>query len=646
LPININITNSEANTKELKGTGAPKELIEISSKMTSMVKEIEELNSSIHKMASGLSSGSGGSSKEMQGVLVGLGKRTSALEKMSVDFTELAQLSPKVSPTIIQKTTNTIEKVVTESKSGPTVSTPSGPVKLDIGDTAAQIERKVSGAIVMGFDKGIKNLKDTLSSTQSTDKSSLAALTSAISATKAYTIQPTTTKVQSTPDNRLLQQTVSRIDSLNSSLLSLQKTMYEGVQQAIKPAGRKAEILPAQGQPTPFKLAKGAREWELQIVNMEKLRESARKAASLLNELPRGVTKERINKSNAAELKDVFKQLFVAFRTQQTESKPATVISDIESWLSETNVYKGANDVVAEIHKAFKKGETGAISGRASKEEIADIYANIVLPEQALRKFKNDFVKSITIPAIRATKQGNLEFETSTGSAKTASYFGNLNTGLERLLKTATELGTASRRDYKQEIEGTPLRPGVRKAGQSAKNFTDTMNTVNALAESLIRDVSGTRSDKGNKLLQEGYSKAIRGRVSKQYSVEDAASKLKEFKLGDTKLLPGLDELQKTASAVGISFYDVAKALNSIEFSNFYEELNKAYKTPDTGIKSKLGDISNIHQANKSFRQVSKVKDELLEYMPQIQAGLPKRSAYNQEVIALRTRGIPKKLMI
>ena len=187
MPININITNSEANTKELKGIGAPKELIAISSKMTAMVREIEELNTNISKMVSALASGSGGSSKEIQNVLVGLGKRTASLEKMSVDFAELSKLAPKVSPTIIQKTTNTIEKVVTENRSGPPVKTSSGQLKLNFSDTAADIERKVSGAIIMGFDKGISNLKKTIGTTQATDKAALqkstAALTSAISAT-------------------------------------------------------------------------------------------------------------------------------------------------------------------------------------------------------------------------------------------------------------------------------------------------------------------------------------------------------------------------------------------------------------------------------------------------------------------------------
>ena len=102
----------------------------------------------------------------------------------------------------------------------------------------------------------------------------------------------------------------------------------------------------------------------------------------------------------------------------------------------------------------------------------------------------------------------------------------------------------------------------------------------------------------------------------------------------------GLTELGGIAKDLGVTALDVANALNKIDFENFYDVLDRLYQAGKTPfITEKARGISGS-EGERSVRQISQIKDQLLGIMPLVEPGRPKRRSYDEEVIKILTRKV------
>lgn len=656
--INVYLKNIESDIDKLKERGASDEVIILSSRIKSLIKAVDDLNTSINNKL-GVISKTGFEAETIKNTaedLNILGKVINALQLAIDALVEKGKSEPDKSLVVVEHTAKVAREAAVESK---IVKPPKSTAPINVGDTASAI-REVFKIAKEGIKEGVLQVNNELKRNVSIDKptiisgqnediqKSTAAINSVIAAYKPYTIQPVRgvkKELELTLGSRsdaLVKQTEKHINNLNNSLYDLQLTIMRETKKALKSFGGKAEIMSVSGRALPFELAKGGREWEMQIVNVKKLRDA------LQSEMDKGNLKINLN-LRAEKLREGFKTSYIQKKIEQASTTPIKMTEDIDRWIASLQTIPSGNKDIESLRTAFKKGIIQSVSQAGlGEEKLKAIYKEFVLPEQAMREFKKSFVKSITIPAMRVSPQGTVGFETSTGSGKTAAQLGILKTGMERLLTEINSLGFAEEyKGFKRDVEALPLRPDVKKYGQSEKDFFDQIAEANALAEKMIKFIKeqsgkkfglGEIGGSGSELIKQGYKRAIAYRATERITDKEYAKKVaKEYLTMDSSL----QELESTAKNVGVSFFDVAKALNTIEFKDFYKSLATLYSK---GIQEKLYGVSNLEYSNRAFREISKIKENLMAYMPQIPAGEPKRASYNEQVVALATRGFVDKV--
>jgi len=412
-----------------------------------------------------------------------------------------------------------------------------------------------------------------------------------------------------------------RINRLSKSLKKLQDNIVTSLERGI----RKGLVVVKDEFGESFKLGKGGREWELKILDVDKIK---------------SVLKTQFGQIAPPEWGA--ESLIKAYKTASIESKASReksadiMAASIYTWLKKVGPeeIEKSSPYVKELHSRIKSGVTGYREGKKELEkrpELRSIYETTSVLSEVLKELqdpKNKILKTVTVPTARVGEEGIPSFQTKYGSQRSLASFATLTTGLERLVKEFESLGGGKTQyaEYLRRVSEVPVRPGPEKRG-----------TVEELASELISRIEGLG---GRKLAEEGYRKAItlrkieRGELEKPSAITESLTGI----IGDTK--GSLEDLRKTAVGLGIDALDVANALNKIDFENFYDILDKLYNVGETPFMQRQGKM--IMEFPRNLRQIADVKDALLGVMPLVEPGRPKRKPYDEAVVKILSKATKK----
>ncbi|HEC64351.1 MAG TPA: hypothetical protein ENI23_03560, partial [bacterium] len=398
------------------------------------------------------------------------------------------------------------------------------------------------------------------------------------------------------------------LDKLQNNIInSLEKGMARGMQILKTEAGEA------------FQLATGGGEFELKIVNVKGLRQVI--ASEFQQFVPKG--------STAGELIDTFKQAFVqaqlsSFRTP--EAMADALYKEIGGLTSETAKEMGKS--VSELFKGIKEKTTTPASILANQKDLNSLFSQVVLEARAEKRLMEDFVKRLAVPAISVGKQGLPAFKTKFGAERAVANFATINTGLERLAKEMQLLGAPAveLERMMREISKLPIRI---PSGAEARTPVEEITAAKAekLAATLVKrviDLGGETAVKG------GLSKAIATRRIERGTL--TTEKAPEF-IGATR---SIKELLVEAGNLKVSFLDVAKAMDTISFENFYDMLDRLFQAGKTPLLEKQA--ATIGRFTSSMRDISSVVNDLVGLMPLIEPGRVKRTAVDVESLRVLTR--------
>lgn len=402
------------------------------------------------------------------------------------------------------------------------------------------------------------------------------------------------------------------VTDLSHSLKDLQDSVVRHLQRGMRSG---LEIMATKAGEF-FELGKGGREWELKIVDLNKIKRELREAFD-------------ITISPELDTRAIVDMYMSAFASQEL-SRPRTVenmASEIHRWFEKVGreEVKGSSEYTKRMYEQIS---SGAMSVEQLRKEpgidIQSLYKSTVLQAEAMRHMTENFFKILTVPAAQVTKQGTLAFETKYGAERGLAGFTTLTTGLERLAGEFRGLGGDVKEysGYLAKVSRVSPRPARAEIGE-----------IEDLASTLIGRVKEVG---GKELLKVGYKEAIA--LRKMERGELKKEEIPEF----YSAVDSLQKLEEEAKRLSVSALDVANALNQITFENFYDILNKLYaagKVPFLEEKA-----ARIMEWPRNLRQISEIRDELLGLMPLIEPGRPKRRPYEESVVKVLTKALPRQL--
>ena len=393
-----------------------------------------------------------------------------------------------------------------------------------------------------------------------------------------------------------------RVSELASSLKKLQEDMVNTIKQGLR---KGVEVVKSE-EGKMFTLGRGGREWELKIVDVANLRRVLKDA---FGEFP------SVDVS-AGKLIETYEESYKNREAGHYKSNK-DMADSVYEWLRKYGKEEsgGKGDYIKKIYSEFKDKGKEIIKELESSASLKTIYKDTALAEEASENIRKNFLKILTVPVAKISKEGTVGFETKYGAERAFAKFATIETGLERLAKEFKQLGGSRQEhaDYLNVISRLPLRPSEGEGLSSAKS----------LASSLIKQIKKLG---GEELLGEGYRKAIRLRKLEQ------GNEISEVDY----IAASFKELEDEAKELKVTSLDLAKALNKITFENFYDVLNRLYTTGEKPfLATKAGRITDW---SRNLRQISELQNELKGLMPLKSPGMIKRGAYEEQVVKVLSK--------
>ena len=441
-----------------------------------------------------------------------------------------------------------------------------------------------------------------------------------------------------------------RINSLSSSLFELQNYIVDTMEKEFADAGKRWAVVRTGTEKSVtefFKLVKGSniksagKQFGFDIVNIE------------------AVKKQLLLKGRGAATKgtpaSMVKELTDAISSEISSSLPntGTAIDKVAKWLKTTSEeqIRSVKELESIQSKLIdiKKGDlsAGILPSEDLKKKLSSLIAGdrrdlelvfkaTVAKAEATKSLRDKkLVRTVSLPAARLTKTGTPVFETAKGSQRSLQRFGTFKTGFEKIYEELAEKqALVYSKGYAEKIRKIGVRPtGLR------------LDAANKLAEEMLVDFASVNLENFN---------AFREQVGK-------ATQIKAGKLGGTnkdKLVSGVTaalssdvgqglqpaELNKVTSdfidamkKAGLSAYDVVKTLDKIEFENVYDILLKVLKGTETGLQP-LKNLAKNPLFDKGIRQVETATQQVVQSLPLIEPGRPRRGFQQSNVLNLLTR--------
>jgi len=468
-----------------------------------------------------------------------------------------------------------------------------------------------TGGEVKNVKKSIKKAKDRIEK-MSLDIKDVTTLKSGLQTLsfKGLTIKPSERgmTLHTKPGIPGMERTAAIVNDVSKSLYKLQQLIVDSLKKGLSSG---MQIVSDEAGNV-FNLAKGGREYEIKIANVRDLRKELEKTYDQI--VPKDATPQ--------QLITAFTNAFVRkeFSSQISTDKMAEEVAvRLRSMGSDEAASFGR--IVDLLYNEIKSGKLG-VSDIAGRKDLYELYKSLVLETKAQDKLNEDFIRRIAIPAAKISSQGIPVLETKYGSQKVLSNFATVTTGLERLVDELKAFGARPMDvlHYQQLVAEAPIRPtpGGPEEAKATKLAEDLINKVVQLG--------------GQSFVREGYQKAValRKLETGEFTKKQAQNYIQTQR--------SLEEVRKEAEKLKVSALDVAKALDSVNFENFYDLLGKMLTKGDK-IPFLERQASKLGRYDASVRRgIASVVNELQGLLPLIEPGRVKRAPYQQDVLRVFTK--------
>ncbi|MFA5396084.1 MAG: 3'-5' exonuclease, partial [Methanogenium sp.] len=411
------------------------------------------------------------------------------------------------------------------------------------------------------------------------------------------------------------------VDNLSKSLSKLQDNIVKAVESGL--AGGGWQILESKSGEKKFELAEGGREWGLNLIDTNAITKAL---VAMTNDKdivgPNTSTSEIVNLYKSQRQSE---DLRVGGQSSEDMSK------SVVAWLTKVdprmlNEYTQPIKILSKMIKDMpdEKSKIDILQKR-SPDELEGYYKETVLGDLIEEDIRKKFVKTIGIPAARVSSQGTVGFESKYGGERALSGFATITTGFERLAKEFKNLSGSDDifMDMMHKIEQLPFRPekGDVQSEKLAQSFwVDYIKPVSEFNKS------------GENIQREAYTGAIQyRRVERGELPGKVLQELSTLSLSD---------LENQFKSLNISYKELTDSLSRIDYSNFYDLLDAIYQSSGESSIQKAMKKMLGKEADSSIRELAKVKDELIGFMPTVSPGRPKRKPYDEESIKVLTRTI------
>jgi len=405
----------------------------------------------------------------------------------------------------------------------------------------------------------------------------------------------------------------SSLDKLQSNIVaSLERGMSRGMEIIRNEAGEA------------FQLAEGGREFEVRIANVRELKNELRKLGEFAKP-----------EATAAQLEQQFKGAFqrAALASPRT---PRTMAEELLKELGRLNE-KTVESFGPNVKNIFDeiKADTVDVGKVSQRADLSQLFNSVVLATRAQKKLNDDLVKRIALPAVSIGKEG-IGIETKLGAEKAISSFATVTTGLEKFVNELRDLGASSIEveKFSADISKIPLtfkrvgglsRPGGPEETQAIKLAQSAINRIVELG--------------GTKLVGQGLTRSIaqrtyeRERVDPAIGRKTAAANAQVF----VKTEQNINDLTERAKELGINALDVARALDSIEFENFYDVIDRIFQAGKTPfLQRQAGGLGKFDDS--TLREIAKIPNAVTGLLPLIDPSRPRRRAQQEGVVRVLTK--------
>lgn len=447
---------------------------------------------------------------------------------------------------------------------------------------------------------------------------------------------------------------VQNIKGLTQSLLDLQGFIVKTVDEELSKTNNGWKIVRKsanQNISEYFKLAQGyskktsGKEFNLSIANVKGLQKATK-------------SKE----TDPTLLINAFKELEHSKLIQQ-ESTNLPI--DIAKWVknfNETEIknWRTLSDPLKSIVVGLKKSDNGDGAapskalieevGKLQPETLRDIFRGTISEIESTRKLTAEkktkadadpLVQQVSIPSPRMSSVGTPIFETQQGSQRVLPKFATYKTGFENLYSKLVE---NNQFDAGKDYQGEMKKIGIRPTGSQ-------LTPSNDLANNMFSDLS-RGSEEARDVIVNAYRKAsiikaqkmtdlgsvkspeeFKNRVNTEVFEKDGL--LKGFKKGTVDL----DTFSRKMEEVGVSAYDAAKSLESLEFKNIYDMFKQMLDNSGGG--GPLREFAQNPGWAKNIREYEKHLKQLVGRVPIADPSRPRRYSHQEKVVNLMSMTSP-----
>ena len=445
----------------------------------------------------------------------------------------------------------------------------------------------------------------------------------------------------------------ARINDLSSSLFDLQDYLVTTINKGFEEGGKRWSIVKdgtEKGVQDFFKLVEGGnvkeagKQHAFQIANVAAIskqlflkgRGAATKGtpASMVKDLTDAIATElAANFRNPADITGKIAEWLKGVTAEQIKQ-----IKEIENFQSSFISLKkiDAKGVLPSEDLIKKLGET--LKG-ADKGSLEAIFKATVGKTEATKKLREQkLIRTVSLPAARLTKTGTPVFETSKGSQRALQRFAKFKTGFEQLYEDlAEQQALVYSKGFAEKIKTVGVKPKGVVLGDAQRLAEEMLSDfAKANKENLIRvrdHINKAAQIKYVALGQKGGDVLLE-KINK--TLADNARALAE-NLDPGAVKASVDPFIKGIKEAGLSMYDVVKSMDKIKFLNVYDIMKEVLKGPEGGVQPLKG-LAEKPGFDKYIREFEKAQRQVVQTLPLIESGRPRRGFQQENVLNLLTR--------
>ena len=280
-------------------------------------------------------------------------------------------------------------------------------------------------------------------------------------------------------------------------------------------------------------------------------------------------------------------------------------------------------------------------------DAILKEYIERALPMQ-LDRFQAEFVRTLTLPAVKITSTGAKVVETKTGAQRGVSQFAEYVSGLERVFR-ALDSAVEEHAKTIAKFKGVGLKDVAKEVaklkGKILSEYANVRGPRKEVLDTYYREVLNLLYKTGDEidLLKEGLTKAI---ATKQALQKGGVSEAEFEKMVEDLHKFDVGELSKKLEDFGLTVTDVVNSLDRIDFQNIYDVMLRALYKKGKG--EKFAFISTMHEGlirgyGSVFREYNRRLDSVVQQLALVSDYMPKVATQVMSNVNVLTETLPAR---